>query len=209
MNARPSSTEPSPGRGAVKSETVILVALLALAVGFVAGVAFGVYRTGGDPLPVSADAPGTLPPDDPRLTELTRAAAERPDDPDVWVRLGHLHFDAGDTAAAIEAYEKALALKPDAPDVVTDLGVMYRRSGDPRKALDAFERALEIDPRHEIALFNKGIVLLHDLNEAAGAIESWERLLAIAPGATTPGGQPLADLVSHVKTHLEEDPSKP
>ena len=194
-------TKAAPAPGTVRTETVILVALLALAVGFVGGVAFGVYKAGGEPVPGASGGAAPRVKDDPRLIALQQEADHRPDDPEVWIRLGHLNFDNGDVEAAIEAYEKALALRPDNPDVITDLGVMYRRIGLPQKAVAAFDRTLALDPGHEIALFNKGIVLLHDLNDVDGALASWQRLLTINPTAASPGGQPLADLVAHVKTH--------
>ena len=195
------------GAGSVKTETLIIVALVALAIGFVGGVAFGVYRAGRTDMP--GPRPTTAPPaeDGQKLAALQDEAARHPDDPETWTRLGHYFFDQGDSAAAIGAYEKSLALRPEDPNVLTDLGVMYRRNGDPKGAAAIFDRALAVDGHHEIALFNKGIVLLHDLQDIPGALESWQRLLAINPSARTPSGQPLADLVDHVKTHQTDGPT--
>jgi tetratricopeptide (TPR) repeat protein len=76
---------------------------------------------------------------------------------------------------------------------------MYRRAGKPEEAIKAFDRAIAIDPKHEVSRFNKGIVLLHDLNDRGGAIEAWEKLLEINPAATAPNGQPLRELVNRFK----------
>ncbi len=188
--------------GTVKTETMILVAFVALILGFVGGVAFGVYKAGKSSLPAATAPAGP----DPQLEALQKETVLHPQDSASWARLGHYLFDRDDPDRAIAAYEKSLALNPNNPDLVTDLGVMYRRRGDPQRAVATFDKALAIDPNHEIAMFNKGIVLLHDLQDVDGALEAWQRLLALNPQAATPGGQPLADLVAHVKTHQNQEP---
>ena len=76
---------------------------------------------------------------------------------------------------------------------------MYRRAGQPKEAIEAFEKAARIDPKHEIARFNKGIVLLHDLNDREGALKTWEQLVDINPAAMTPGGKPLAEMIKALR----------
>ena len=76
---------------------------------------------------------------------------------------------------------------------------MYRRSGQPNKAIESFDKAAKIDPKHETALFNKGIVLMHDLNDLDGAIQAWQELVKRNPAATSPTGQPVKDLVERMK----------
>ena len=85
------------------------------------------------------------------------------------------------------------------PVVWTDLGVMYRRDGQPLKAIEAFDKAMTLDPLHEVSRFNKGIVLMYDLNDPKGAVAAWESLLAINPGAKAQNGQSLRDLIERVK----------
>ena len=72
---------------------------------------------------------------------------------------------------------------------------MYRRSGKPKEAIDAFDKAQEVDPSHEVSLFNKGIVMMHDLSDPAGAAETWKKLVQINPAAKTPSGLLVKDLV--------------
>jgi hypothetical protein len=45
---------------------------------------------------------------------------------------------------------------------------------------------VKIDPRHEISRFNKGIVLMHDLQDQKGALQAWEELVKINPIAKAP-----------------------
>jgi tetratricopeptide (TPR) repeat protein len=89
-------------------------------------------------------------------------------------------------------------------NLLTDLGVMYRRTKQPEKAIELFNKAIQQDPSHQPSRFNKGIVLLHDLNDATGAIASWEELLRINPQAKTANGQPIREFVDHVKADLSK-----
>lgn len=191
--------------GYVKSENVIWFVVVSLLIGFVAGVAFGIYKCGtfsGS----SLSAPPTAM-DEARQREiasLTDQTRQHPDDAAAWIQLGHRYFDADMAPKAIAAYEKALAITPENADVWTDMGVMYRRNGNPEKAVAAFDRAIQINPVHEISRFNKGIVLFHDLKDTKGALAVWEALLAINPEATSPGGQPVRELVDHIKAKHQD-----
>ena len=83
--------------------------------------------------------------------------------------------------------------------MITDLGVMYRRYDQPRKAIEAFDKAILIDPSFETARFNKGIVLLHDLNDIAGGIKAWEAIVEQNPMAMAPSGESVDALVQRMK----------
>jgi cytochrome c-type biogenesis protein CcmH/NrfG len=191
--------------GYVKSENVIWMVVAALLIGFIGGVAFGIYKSEAMLGPRQSIPPAAM--DESRLQaidELKARVRQNPDDINAWVQLGHQYFDADRPRDAIEAYEKALAGDPRNADVWTDLGVMYRRSGDPQKAVEAFDRATRLDATHEISRFNKGIVLFHDLNDEKGALAAWESLLAINPEAKSPDGQTVKKLVDHLKADLRD-----
>ena len=79
------------------------------------------------------------------------------------------------------------------------MGVMYRRSGKPRQAIEAFDKAIEVDPSHEISRLNKGIVLMHDLDDIQGAIKVWEELVKVNPSAKTSTGQLIKDVITGFK----------
>lgn len=130
---------------------------------------------------------------------LIKNAEANPTQADGWTQLANAYFDTDNHGEAIKAYEKALAIDPKKADVWVDLGVMYRRHGEPQRAVECFTRASVEEPRHETARFNKGIVLLHDLNDRAGALTTWEILLKINPEAQTPTGKHLHDLVDEVR----------
>jgi cytochrome c-type biogenesis protein CcmH/NrfG len=189
--------------GYVKSENVIWFVALALLVGFISGVAFGIYKTGLMHGPAGSS---------PQVAESRKAieglkdhVKQHPTDKDAWIQLGHQYFDLEQVDDAIKSYEKALAIDPDNANVWTDLGVMYRRSDKPQKAVEAFDRAIQIDPKHEISRFNKGIVLFHDLRDEKGALAAWESLLSINPDAKSPGGQTVRQLVDHIKNNHQDN----
>lgn len=192
--------------GYVKSENVIWFVVVSLLIGFVGGVAFGIYKSGRLAAPGSmGGAPAMNAELQANIDAFKARTIENPKDVGAWIQLGHLYFDAGLADQSIEAYENALAIQPQNANVWTDLGVMYRRSGNPEKAVAAFDRAMQIDPGHEISRFNKGIVLFHDLKDEKGAIKAWESLLAINPDAQSPGGSPVRELVDHiVQEHRSE-----
>jgi len=199
--------------GYVKKETVLMVAGIAIATGFLMGVVFSAYKS-PKVLPVQSSAPAQPPAQDrqpsvemaARIFELEKQIDQNSENADFWIQLGNLYFDTDNYQKSIDAYRKSLVIKPNNANVWTDLGVMYRRSNKPDQAVKAFDRAAEIDPRHETARFNKGIVLLHDLNDMAGAVEAWESLVAVNPAATTPGGQPVVDIIKRFKAQAKAKP---
>ena len=191
----------SPGGAYVTKQTLMTSVVLALMVGFFGGLVFGIYKTSSG---LPGGQSGGMPQDDGRaqmLQALTDKVRQDPNDVASWIQLGHLNFDRNAVPEAIEAYEKALALQPDNAPVRTDLGIMYRRANRPEDAVREFERAIVIDPKLENAHFNKGIVLMHDLDDREGAIRAWEALLEINPVAMAPNGQSVDELIVHYRQH--------
>lgn len=197
-------------KGYIKTENVILLIAIALAIGFVGGVTFSVYRsTRSAMLSGDAQSPQMTPQQKEQIANLVARAEKNPKDVDAWTHLGHLYFDTGQPDLAIETYEKSLSLDGNRPDVWTDLGVMYRRAGNPKKAVESFDRALISNPNHEIAMYNKGVVLMHDMQDPAGALSAWENLVAINPNAKTPTGEPLDQIIQQLKQTLSTEQKRP
>lgn len=191
----------SPGSAYVTKQTLMTSVVLALMVGFFGGLVFGVYKTSSD-LPPAQTAGTTEDQGRARMLEALEAKVrQNPDDAAAWIQLGDLNFDRDNVPEAVAAYEKALALDPNNAPVHTDLGIMYRRAGRPEDAVRQFDRAIAIDPKLENPRFNKGVVLLHDLNDREGAIRAWEGLLKINPLAKAPNGQSVDELVTHYREH--------
>lgn len=133
--------------------------------------------------------------DDEWISELVEQAKAAPNDADKWTALGNAYFDTSRFPQAIEAYKASLEIEPNDADVVTDLGIMYRRIGESTRAADLFDQAAAIDPSHEMSRFNKGVVLLHDLQDPKGAAEAWNALLKLNPEFRSPTGQRVDDMV--------------
>ena len=181
---------------------MVMYAILFIA-GFLSGVAFTVYKT-ADTVPVNVAAPEQKEHQhdeetDQAIAHLEAEVTANPDNFENWVRLGNLYFDSGHPEKAIPAYEKALEIHSGNANVYTDLGIMYRRTDQPERAVEAFEKAIEIDATHIHSRFNKGIVLMYDLDDAAGAIASWESILSIDPQAKAGNGEPIADFIERMK----------
>jgi cytochrome c-type biogenesis protein CcmH/NrfG len=182
---------------------MLVVALVALVVGFLGGVFYSAMQSGPTGSVQTASAPPQQQQQQPGMSneqaktilQLEQEVAVNPTNVDAWTQLGHVYFDTNNAAKAIRAYEKSLELSPNNPNVLTDLGVMYRRNGQPDKALEAFDRAMTIDPSHEQSRFNKGIVLRYDLNDREGAVQAWEELIKINPNAQAPNGVPVSEAI--------------
>lgn len=192
----------------VRKETFLIVTLLALAVGFFGGVVFAVFKSDskipGQSAPIQAQPQAAAPVSIDRIAALERKTEANPADIKAWTELGNAYFDANQYEKSISAYRKSLELDPSNPNVWTDMGVMYRRSGKPEEAIKAFDQAIAVDPKHEVSRMNKGIVLLHDLNDFDGAIGAWEGLLEVNPVATAPNGVSIDEMVVQLKKQQAE-----
>ena len=186
----------------VRKETFWLVTLLALAVGFFGGVMFGVFKTDTAEMP-GRPAPAPTQAADPGkasiIAALEKETRSNPGNLDAWIELGNSYFDSNQYEKSIGAYREALEIDPDNANIWTDMGVMYRRNGNPQEAINAFDKAIEADPKHEVSRMNKGIVLLHDLQDTDGAVKAWEGLLEVNPVAMAPTGRSVDEMVQQIK----------
>jgi len=191
----------------VKKETMLIVALVALVVGFLGGIFYsamqnpsGSVQTASAPgAPSQQQSQSNISSEQARaILSLEQEVAANPTNANAWLQLGNVYYDTGNPPKSIKAYEKFLELRPGDPNVLTDLGVMYRRNGQSEKALEAFNKAIALDPTHQQSRFNKGVVLLNDLNDREGAIKAWQELLKINPDAVTPNGKPLTEVIKNL-----------
>ncbi len=192
----------------VRKETALLMALLALAVGFFGGVFFGVYKSGPSVAGMPGGGPAMKRDFSGEIAVLEKRTREEPSNVNAWTDLGNLYFDAEQYEKSIQAYRKALDLKPDNADVWTDMGVMQRKAGRSEEAVKAFDRAIAVNPKHEVSRLNKGIVLLHDLQDPQGAIRAWEELLEINPTASFPGGMSVDQMIQQLKKQATGAPAE-
>ena len=83
--------------------------------------------------------------------------------------LGALAMQAGQTDAAIDAFEKARAVQGSAFRNDLELGVLYLATGRFNEARDALDRVPPTSPAYPMALFKRAqvSVLLHEPDAAA------------------------------------------
>jgi cytochrome c-type biogenesis protein CcmH/NrfG len=120
-----------------------------------------------------------------RIAVTEQLVAQDPKNLQAWIQLGNDYFDTHQAQKSIDAYARALALDPNNADVITDQGVMYREIGQFDKALANFEKASKLNPRHQMSLYNAGVVLAFDKKDAKKATEAWNRVIAIDPASPT------------------------
>jgi TPR repeat protein len=129
-----------------------------------------------------ASADQTPPLDIQRAADLERTANAQPANVGARVDLANLYFDAKRFDQAIPWYVAALKLNPKDADVSTDLGVSYYYSNQVDQALAQLDHSLAIDPKHAKTLLNQGVIRAFGKQDLSGAMESWERVVAVAPG---------------------------
>lgn len=174
--------------------------------GFLSGIAFTVYKGGTSAPPPSTTVNGQAQSQndatEQAIINLEAEVTDNPENFENWIRLGHLYYDANQPEKAIGAYTKSLEFHSGDANLLTDLGVMYRRTKRPEKAIESFNQAIAKDPSHLPSRFNKGIVLMYDLDDSAGAIATWEELLEIDPEAQTANGQHIHNFLDQIKADL-------
>ncbi|MBU1565941.1 MAG: tetratricopeptide repeat protein [Proteobacteria bacterium] len=173
-------------------------------IGFLAGIAFTVYKGGVQaPSGVTAIDGQQAPPHNEEthqaILSLEAEVTANPDNFKAWVSLGNIYYDSDQATKAIAAYNKSLLLHKGDANLLTDLGVMYRKDNQPEKAIELFKQAILENPSHLPSRYNKGIVMLYDLGDLQGAIASWEDMLKIDPQAKTASGLTIRDLIDKVK----------
>lgn len=197
----------------VKKQTFITAVVLSLLAGFIGGTVYSSFKLGEQKSAGMAQNQGSgMPAQQERdlqaefaakIMQLEQYLEQNPNDASGWANLGNLLFDSNQPPRAIEAYKKSLELSPGKLGVMTDLGVMYRRNNQPEKAVDMFDEVINLNPNFEQARFNKGIVLLHDLNDIEAGIQAWEELLEINPMAVTSTGETVESIIQRMKKQIQ------
>jgi cytochrome c-type biogenesis protein CcmH/NrfG len=175
------------------SRETIVAAISFTCFGVLVGWILGTQQAASGPVPAAAvsapsgtaaagNAPSAPPLDIQRATDLERQANAQPADAAVRAELGNVYYDGGRYDLAAPWYEASLKIDPRNITVSTDLAVCYYNSNQTDKALAQLDHSLSIDPRHAKSLLNQGIIRAFGKSDVKGAIESWEKVVAVAPG---------------------------
>ena len=206
---------PPPKEG-MNKRTLVLAAVLTLAVGFF------VYsrlvppkeETSAPPVPAAAIQPQNFGDQDAarlkkggveayNADDIDRAwsslqAANKLDekDPETWNNMGLVARKRGDLLKARECYEKAIELKPEYPEAMNNLAVLSLQGGDIAKARELLEKAVALSPAYPEANFHLAI-LYEQKGDKAKAIEYYKRFLEVS-------GSLPSNIVDQVRDHVVE-----
>ena len=97
-----------------------------------------------------------------------------------WSNLGMALQIAGNSEAALQAFQKAIALDPNHMEAHNNSGFILRELGRPKEAMKFFRRALEINPAYADAHYNLGLAFF-DLKDMAQARKAFEQTLQVNP----------------------------
>ena len=178
--------------------------LFGLLIGWILGAQTGTRPAaaiGGGQAAVApaAGGPAAPPLNVARVTELERRAKAEPGNADIRVELGNLYMDAKRYDLAIPWYESALQLTPRDVNASTDLAVCYYNTNQVDRALAQIEKSLAVDPQHVKTLFNQGVIRAWGREDLAGAIASWERVVALDPNGED--GRRAKAAIDTLKSH--------
>ncbi|HEY1632741.1 MAG TPA: tetratricopeptide repeat protein [Rhizomicrobium sp.] len=116
------------------------------------------------------------------------------DVPELWLTMGSIHREQGDSAKAEAHYRRALELRPDYPAALCNLADLAA----PEEALPLYDRAILRDPRNPQATLNRAILhLLH-----GNLVDGWRDYAA---RLKVPGKAPVCD---HALPRWDSSPRK-
>ena len=179
----------------ISLNSALIIALIALLIGFFGGNIYNAYK--GKTRPEQRSSQSVPIENTARIFALEQQLKSNPNNTAAWAELGNLYYDTNKYQDAIRAYTQYISLNPNNANVWTDLGVMYRRMGNPAEAVASFDKAIEVDPTHQHARFNKGVVLYYDMGFQDDAVKIWEELRKINPTFRTPDGLTITDLLNN------------
>lgn len=94
-----------------------------------------------------------------KLKPYNDRLAQNPNDFEAMIGIGQVYSDAGKTADALSAFQRALAVQPNNLDAIVDVGATFMQMGQGDDAIAQFEKALSIDPKYDYALLMKAMYL--------------------------------------------------
>jgi cytochrome c-type biogenesis protein CcmH/NrfG len=129
-----------------------------------------------------------------------------PNNAELLTSIGNLYYDARQYPSAVDYYGRALASKPSDAAVRTDMATAYWYMGNADLAIAEFNKALIYAPNNPNTLFNLGLVEWKGKTDSAGAIASWEKLLAADPNYE--GRDKVEQMLAEVKNQAVKPGAK-
>jgi cytochrome c-type biogenesis protein CcmH len=135
---------------------------------------------------------------------------EQPDDLKGWQLLARSYVATGDSAKAIEIYNKILTKFGQNPQILTDFADLLAQANEgqftglPQILL---KKALSLEPNHQKGLFLAGLAARED-SDYQMAITYWERLLTQLPPEAAEIKTNLEQYITSARQQLENPPSE-
>ena len=104
-----------------------------------------------------------------------------PNDPEMWVEIGHLRFAGGEDLLAIDASDYAIALDPENARALEFRAEIVRDRDGLRKSLPWFEKALKREP-NDVSTLLEYAATLGELGHAKDMLRITRRVLKLDPG---------------------------
>lgn len=171
------------------AQKMLLMLLIGIIIGGVAGYFAGVYQTrplAADASPAAGQTPGMPPAGnqpaarDPEVQkEIGRLKAiieQNPGDLKTIAGLANMLYDLKEFAEAIKYYDLAIKADPSNLAYYVDRGTACWYAGQTEQAIVELESVLKKNPAHPQALNNLGIIYLHGKNDLLKARDYWLRL---------------------------------
>ncbi len=118
-----------------------------------------------------------------QITEMERQLALDPKNATLKLQFANLLHDARMFPRAIEAYKSYLQSVPDNHDARVDMGICYYETGDAAQAVREIESVIKASPRHQMAMFNLGVIQL-SLQNMSESNKWLKRCIEIDPQST-------------------------
>jgi tetratricopeptide (TPR) repeat protein len=137
-------------------------------------------ETAAQALSMKGEAQRMLGQFDAAAATLQQALGFTPENAWVWVELGNVRYDQGDTAGALANYSAALAVE-DYADAWANRAETWWQFNRGQRCTDDADNALRIDPQYAYANEIKGRCLI-DLDQAEQALGYFDTAISLAPG---------------------------
>ena len=137
-------------------------------------------ESAGHALSLKGEAQRMLGQLDEAAATLQQALGYTPESAWVWVELGNVRYDQGDSAGALAHYSAALAIE-DNIDAWANRAESWWQFNAGQRCSDDADNALRIDPQYAYANEIKGRCLI-DLGQAEQALSYFDTAIALIPG---------------------------
>jgi tetratricopeptide (TPR) repeat protein len=171
-------------RGSAWRHPLAIGAAAAAVLVFGIGIGAGIVRYTTPEPPSATPMPGSRPLAPMEATPPSAGGAPRTVTPEMlqgMLQAARSSLFEGRYGEAIAAYQAILKREPKNVDAMTHLALIVAIGGHADAALETLDKALSLDPNYPPALLYRGQVLYESKQDAAGAIKSWEKFLALTP----------------------------